>query len=352
MGRDRRGRAGRSTRACDAGDVRLTVGGEPTFVSIDDRDARRMEHRGRRARRSGSAPTISSSACAPASRPAACCITARASGTRASSCRAGPSPSTGAATASRLWRDPALVADEEPPAGATLAQAERFITALTERLGLDPSHIACRPTRIRRISCSRSDCCRRTSIRSTTGSTIRRSASRLARVFDRGLDRPAGFVLPIQRWQARAGPFWRSERWRTRRGRLFLMPGDSPVGYRLPLSALPHVEPKPTTRTSMPLDPFAARAALPARPPVMQGRASAGTGGPRQPARRSSAVRTALAVEPRDGHLCVFMPPTEDAEDYVELVHAIEDTRRGTGAAGPASRATRRRTTLASTSSR
>ena len=65
---------------------------------------------------------------------------------------------------------------------------------------------------------------------------------RMKRTFGRGLDAPSGFVLPIQRWNAQAkGRRWRSEKWKLRKDKFYLAPGDSPVGFRLPLSSLPSI---------------------------------------------------------------------------------------------------------------
>src|SRR5258707_13125735 len=66
----------------------------------------------------------------------------------------------------------------------------------------------------------------------------------MAGVFEQGFDTPKGFVLPIQRWNADASQSssrWMSERWKLRRGNLFLTPGDSPLGLRLPIASLPHI---------------------------------------------------------------------------------------------------------------
>ena len=167
--------------------------------------------------------------------------------------------------------------------------------------------------------------------------------ARLAKVFERGLDVATGYVLPIQRWQAQGAAHWRSERWETRRGKLFLVPGDSPVGFRLPLGSLPWVPPDERDAV-VPLDPFAAPAALPAPPPVLQRLQAGRPAAPGAPRQRLGAPRTAFAIEPRDGQLCIFMPPTESAEEFVELVE--RDRGHGGALSLPVcSRATRRPTT-------
>lgn len=173
--------------------------------------------------------------------------------------------------------------------------------------------------------------------------------ARIAKVFERGLDTPRGFVLPVQRWQARA---WMSERWTFRQGRMYLIPGDSPLGFRLPLDALPWLPPLAYPHV-IPYDPFVTREPLAERAdarrqPYLQSpttpdqeererrrrerlqKLTAERDQP-EPVRRGAYleggnVRTALTVEPRDGFLCVFMPPVGGMEDYLDLVAAVEDT--------------------------
>ncbi len=147
-------------------------------------------------------------------------------------------------------------------------------------------------------------------------------------------------MLPIQRWQAKAeGHHWRSEKWKTRRGALYLVPGDSPVGYRLPLGALPYVPPAsypyifPSDPTA-PAGPLPDFAAAETRAQPMAAFTAAEAGQERVEQRLgdiSGAVRTALSVEARDGRLCVFMPPVERLEDYLELIAAAEAAARDIG---------------------
>ena len=168
--------------------------------------------------------------------------------------------------------------------------------------------------------------------------------ARLLKLFDSELGTPKGFVLPLQRWTAQAKPGWLSEIWRTRRGRLFLVPGDSPLGLRLPLQSLPHVAPADYP-FQLPADPFAPRRPLsdprithpirseslqpphsgPASPPLVP-ETSPHPGNTAPVNEPGFVVRTALSVEVRDGRLCVFMPPAETLNDYLDLVATIETT--------------------------
>jgi uncharacterized protein (DUF2126 family) len=119
---------------------------------------------------------------------------------------------------------------------------------------------------------------------------------------------------------------------------LQLVPGDSPAGLRLPLASLPHLE-EHDRPAIVPRDPFAPLAPLPDAnasedpfaPP--QQFVSAGAADPRrqqqfveQGIAIDGSVRTAISIEPRDGRLCVFMPPTESASDYLELLGAVEQS--------------------------
>ncbi len=154
--------------------------------------------------------------------------------------------------------------------------------------------------------------------------------ARMVRTFDRGLSQPTGFVLPIQPWNALAAPRWIGERWALRRGKLFLLPGDSPVGHRLPMNSLPWTPPPPPPPPPRLFIPISIRAicSSEARPAAGSRRIgissySVGAAIGRQNVFRSDCERGriaghALRIEPRDGVLRVFMPPVESLDDYLE----------------------------------
>ncbi|MCA1381899.1 MULTISPECIES: transglutaminase family protein [unclassified Bradyrhizobium] len=219
-----------------------------------------------------------------------------------------------------IWKNADLIARIENPRRPEVKDAEAFMEGTAARLGVDLGYImpayedpaywlqkeAELPVNVDPTDSKLSD---------------PEARARMARVFDQGLNTPRGFVLPIQRWNA--PPRWRSERWPLRRNHLFLTPGDSPLGLRLPIGSLGYVPPNQYPYI-VEQDPMEARDKLPvftlAARPESPPRAA-----PEQ-LNTSVPVRTAMSVEVRDGVICAFMPPVERIEDYLELISALEDT--------------------------
>ena len=157
--------------------------------------------------------------------------------------------------------------------------------------------------------------------------------TRLARVFEQGLGRVVGHLLPLEPvsdWSDPTSVHWRTGAWPVRTERLFLIPGDSPMGYRLPIDSLPWTAPE-NRRVYHELDGFAPRRTL-----QIPGQKRPDGDGPqwpdddappeRRPADASVIVRTALCTEVRDGVLNVYQPPLPSTEAFVDLVAAIEET--------------------------
>ncbi|MDB5422849.1 MAG: transglutaminase domain protein, partial [Phenylobacterium sp.] len=220
-----------------------------------------------------------------------------------------------------VWRDePSDLAGEREPA-ATVADALGLIRRLAERLGVDP--MLALPAREDPLPAMKAENDLPPDVE-LTDETLDDPAARvrLRRIMQGGLSKTLGYVLPLRRAFTRAeGDGWLSEAWRFKRGRLYAIPGDSPLGLRLPLDSLPELKPKDYPYV-VPLDPYEERGPLPDYRPNPPGAAMAGAAnaGRRKPA----AVRTALSVEPRDGFLYVFMPPVARLEDYLDLVAQLQ----------------------------
>ena len=166
-----------------------------------------------------------------------------------------------------------------------------------------------------------------------------------------GMEKPAGYVLPIA-W--RSDQTWRSSEWQFKRERLILSPGDSPMGLRLPLAELPQYE-ELEREIDFEQDPFSPRNVLPKRKamqfppqavePAMQTSETTIEQTLRQRYQELSdeereekikrvmkvrewaeVVRTAICIEPRGGRLHLFLPPMYSLESYVQLIATIEET--------------------------
>ncbi|MBK1841751.1 transglutaminase family protein [Azospirillum sp. YIM B02556] len=331
-----------------AGDVRLTMGGEPTFVSIDDMEGAEWN----------------TTALGPQKRKLAADLIHRLMARFApggllhfgqGKWYPGESLPRWAMTVywrrdgEALWANSDMLAREDTDYGHTAQDAGVFLMALAKRLGLDPNLVlgayedpwhylrkeSQLPINVDPLDSKLED---------------KEERERLTRVFTRGLAEPVGFALPINRRMTQQGPIWLSSTWPLRQQRLLLVPGDSPVGYRLPIGSLPWVS-KADYPYSWETDPFEERGPLPPHP-VQRRREIRGAVqesdrgvhtdkriAQRQrimaeirdelPEEGKSAwwiVRTALTCEARNGRLHLFMPPMSTLEDYLAMLAEIEAT--------------------------
>jgi uncharacterized protein (DUF2126 family)/transglutaminase-like putative cysteine protease len=329
-------------RELDQNDVRLTMGGEPTFVSIDDMDgaewnidalgptkkkyATTLLHRLKEKFGFGAMLHFGQSKWYPGEslpRWGLSCIWRKDS--------------------IPIWRDYSLVADENVNLGKNHEDAYKFITQLTKYLGVTDQFVAPGyediyyylwkegnlPVNIDPLQTNLKDPEERKTLR---------------RVLEQGLEKIIGFGLPL-RWN----PF--SNSWETgprtfRRGRMYLVPGDSPMGYRLPLDSIPYSgtykydEIPSTFENRPPLKDYHYSAyerykrklhSVKADPLKSEWDKTQSSNYTFDNAENmnydyNDVIRTTLCVEPRNGNLYVFIPPTIRLEEYLDLISSIELT--------------------------
>lgn len=228
-----------------------------------------------------------------------------------------------------IWQDERWLADERKAGEATAESARQFVEALTRQLGVDAGQVF--PAfedafyylwRERRLPVNVDP------FDSKLDNPLERK--QLQQIFSRGLDQPVGYVLPLKRGEDNDN--WQTGPWFLRSERCYLIPGGSPMGYRLPLDSQPWVAEADYPWIHEP-DPFAPREALPRNEDILQwnlrgrsGDVEMAVSEPEQGESATEVVRTALCVEPRDGILRIFMPPLAELEPYLALVGAIEKT--------------------------
>ena len=315
-------------------DVRLTMGGEPTFVSIDNMDA----------------PEWNTDAHGEQKRKLAGLLMRRLRDCFAPGgllylgqgkwYPGEPLPRWQLAAFWRkdgkpVWKDPALQADEGRDYGFKREHAERFVRELAKRLGLkgrhilpgyeDPLHYLLQegllPNNLDPFKVDLKDDIER---------------KRLRRVLSEDLGEPVGYALPLH-WSHKISS-WSSSKWEFRRGEMFLVPGDSAMGLRLPLNSLPwvpyedrdHEHERSLFETVEPLGDIDSEVSrryskttskAAAHPTEMESADNEDT-----PADPKYTPHTALTVESRDGRLYVFLPPTNALEHYLDIIASVEAT--------------------------
>ena len=256
-----------------------------------------------------------------------------------------------------MWKNIKLIAHEQIEKKYTHEEANLFAKELAKRLAVSPENISVAhedifyflwaegksPVNIDLSKVNMKDALERKT---------------LAQLLDKGLDTPAGFVLPLK-WNYENSK-WKSCKWILNRDHLFLLPGNSPMGLRLPLDSLPEVaredEPQKVERSLFEDLPelehydetiLARYDTVSTHPPKPEKRKYADLikeiWNPFKPKKKEEekekepepepvrlfeveTIKTALCIEPREGIIYIFVPPMDYLEHYLDLVASIEAT--------------------------
>ncbi|MBE0492494.1 MAG: transglutaminase family protein [Sulfurospirillum sp.] len=300
-----------------ANDVRLSMGGEPTFVSIDDMEAKEWNTTADGEHKRELADTL-----------ARRLLSSFASGgllhyAQGKWYPGEPLPRWQTSIIWRkdgkaIWQNPDLLADMNASFDYSDADAKKFLSKLALTLGVSDQNIidayedpvyyimkeAELPLDIDPLTCNLDDPLERQSI---------------AQVLQKGLNKPAGFVLPLNFHKTK----WLTCKWEFRRGHLFLGAGNSPLGLRLPLESLiqkPHVE----LALNFEPDLFASHPELGEYLSDALKRQKSSDGKTTDKNRYEKFIKTALCTQIRDGKLTIFLPPLNDTEAFLDLIASIE----------------------------
>lgn len=334
------------------GDMRLTMGGEPTFVSIDDMEAKEWN----------------TGADGPHKRKLGADLIQRLKKAFAPSgyihkgqgkwYPGEPLPRWQYSAYWRkdnlpIWKNESLLDLSDAPSNYTVEDAKKIAHELTRFLNIPTEHIHPAvedafyflweenkvPVNLDPYQANLSDPLER---------------QKLAALLSTGLGNPVGFVIPLEwnHWSNR----WISCQWPFRNNRLLLVPGNSAIGLRLPLKSLAYIHETKTQRTVErstfeelpPLENFHVQAGLrydqPAEeqtPPkefYQQPYPEEEEVDPNEKSRKPKkekvektepafevyTIKTALCIEVRDGKIYFFMPPLTYVEHYFDLLASIE----------------------------
>lgn len=347
------------------GDVRLTMGGEPTFVSIDDMESAQWNSAADGAHKRYLGGDLA--------------IRLRDSFGPGGLLHYGqgkwypgePLPRWQISVYWRkdgytIWNNTKLIAEDREDYGITNAKAEQFIKRVSNYLGVNEKNVSPAyedifyflweeerlPINIDPLKYNLKDPLER---------------KRLSELLEQGPNNPIGFVLPLEwnYWDNR----WLSCAWKFKRGNLYLTPGNSPVGLRLPLKSLPVIatskQEHPVERSpfeDLPeLENYHEKVQMRLSEPIIEtipvqmwnplatpkavvkeeeeeklkfGQKQTKTGKKKnepedketEPVFDVFTIKKAVSVEVRNGILHVFMPPTDYLEHYLDLLAAVEAT--------------------------